>query len=304
MTVRAGLKQAVESLLIGAGVAGLARRRVRRRTLVLAYHNVVPDDAPPAGDLSLHIGRSRFAAQLDELSRHAEIVPLEQALAAPAGGRPRMAITFDDAYRGAVTLGVDELSRRGLPATIFTAPGLLGGHAFWWDALAEPGAGLGDDVRRRGLEELRGQDAAIRTRAEASGRPGLDLPDYARSASENELRDAVHRGNVTLGSHTWSHPSLPRLSRAEVAAELSRSRDWLAARFGAAFVPWLSYPYGHFSPMVKEEAAAAGYHGALAIEGGWTRVPPPSRYAVPRLNVPAGLSARGFALRAAGLFCR
>jgi len=89
-----------------------------------------------------------------------------------------------------------------------------------------------------------------------------------------------------------------------VAAELSRSRDWLAARFGAAFVPWLSYPYGHFSPMVKEEAAAAGYHGALAIEGGWTRVPPPSRYVVPRLNVPAGLSARGFALRAAGLFCR
>ena len=304
MTVRAGLKQAVESLLIGAGVAGFSRARVRDRTLVLAYHNVIPDDAPPAGDLSLHIGRSRFAAQLDELCRHTAILPLDQALAGLTGERPRVAITFDDAYRGAVTLGVDELSRRGLPATIFPAPGLLGGHVFWWDALAEPGTGLAGDRRRQGLEGLCGQDAAIRARAQANGRPACDLPDYARSASEDELRDAVHRGNVTLGSHSWSHPSLPRLSRAEVAAELSHSRDWLAARFGAAFVPWLSYPYGHFSPMVIEEAAAAGYRGALAIEGGWTRVPPTARYAVPRLNVPAGLSTRGLALRAAGLFCR
>ena len=304
MTVRAGLKQAVESLLIGAGVTGLARRRVRRRTLVLAYHNVVPDDAPPAGDLSLHIGRSRFAAQLDELSRHTEITPLDQVLAQPDGRRPRVAITFDDAYRGAVTLGVDELSRRGLPATIFTAPGLLGGHAFWWDALADPGSGLAGDLRRQGLEELCGQDAAIRARAQANGRPACDLPDYARSASEDELHDAVHCGNVTLGSHTWSHPSLPRLSRAEVAAELSLSRDWLAARFGAAFVPWLSYPYGYFSPMVIEEAAAAGYRGALAIEGGWIPVRAPAPYAIPRLNVPGGLSTRGFALRAAGLFCK
>ncbi len=304
MTVRTGLKQAVESLLIGAGVAGVSRARVRHRTLVLAYHNVVPDDAPPAGDLSLHLGRSRFAAQLDELSRHAEIVPLDLVLAQPDGGRPRVAITFDDAYRGAVTLGVDELSRRGLPATIFPAPGLLGGHAFWWDALAEPGTGLAADLRREGLDALRGQDAAIRARAQVNGRPACSPPDYARSASEDELRDAVRRGNVTLGSHTWSHPSLPRLSRAEVAAELSRSRDWLAARFGAAFVPWLTYPYGHFSPMVIEEAAAAGYQGALAIEGGWIPPRAPARYAVPRLNVPAGLSARGFALRAAGLFCR
>lgn len=304
MTVRTGLKQAVEGLLIGAGVAEVSRARLRRRSLVLAYHNIVPDDAPPTGDRSLHLSQSRFAAQLDELVRHADVVPLDRVFNRPAGERPRVAITFDDAYLGAVSLGLDELARRGLPATMFAAPGLLAGHAFWWDALAEPGADLAPDVRRHALDSLRGQDAAIRHWAEANGRRAVELPDYARSASEDQLRRAIACGSFSVGSHAWSHPSLPRLSRAEVATELGRSRDWLMARFGSAWIPWLSYPYGHLSPVVTEEAAAAGYRGALAIEGGWIPESAWAQYAVPRLNIPAGLSERGFALRAAGLFCR
>lgn len=304
MTVRTGLKQAVESLLIGAGVAGVSRLRLRHRSLVLAYHNVVPDDAPPTGDRSLHLSRSRFAAQLDELARHADVVPLDQVFSGAAGERPRVAITFDDAYLGAVTLGLAELARRGLPATIFAAPGLLAGHAFWWDALVETGADLAPEIRRHALDSLRGQDDAIRRWAEANGRRAVDLPDYARSASEDQLRRAIARGSFTVGSHTWSHPSLPRLSRGEVATELGRSRDWLMARFGSAWIPWLSYPYGHFSPVVTDEAAVAGHRGALAIEGGWIPESAWAQYALPRLNIPAGLSERGFALRAAGLFCR
>jgi peptidoglycan/xylan/chitin deacetylase (PgdA/CDA1 family) len=304
MTVRTGLKQAVEGLLIGAGVAEVSRARLRRRSLVLAYHNIIPDDAPPAGDRSLHLSQSRFAAQLDELARRADVVALDNVFNRPAGKRPRVAITFDDAYLGAVSLGFDELARRGLPATMFAAPGLLAGHAFWWDALAEPGADLAPDVRRHALDSLRGQDAAIRHWAEADGRRAVEPPDYARSASEDQLRRAIARGSFTVGSHTWSHPSLPRLSRGEIATELGRSRDWLIARFGSAWIPWLSYPYGHFSPVVTEEAAAAGYRGALAIAGGWIPESAWAQYAVPRLNIPAGLSERGFALRAAGLFCR
>ena len=303
MTVRTGLKQAVESLLIGAGVAGVARARLRHRSLVLAYHNVVPDDAPAIGDASLHLSQATFAQQLDELLRHADIVPLDQVFVA-GSVRPRVAITFDDAYLGALTLGIDELARRQLPATIFVAPGLLDAHAFWWDALAQPGTGLDAGLRRRALEQLRGQDQPIRRWAESQAYPATSPPDYARSATEDQLRAAISRGTFAVGSHTWSHPSLPQLDRADIASEMTRSRDWLVARFGSAWVPWLSYPYGRSSPTVTEEAAAAGYRGALAIEGGWIPERAPAQYAIPRLNVPAGLSARGFALRTAGLFCR
>jgi hypothetical protein len=38
-------------------------------------------------------------------------------------------------------LGIPELVRRGLPATVFVAPALLDQRAFWWDRLANPTTG-------------------------------------------------------------------------------------------------------------------------------------------------------------------
>ncbi len=49
-------------------------------------------------------------------------------------------------------------------------------------------------------------------------------------------------------------------------------------------------------------AAAAGYAAALRVDGGW--IPDPraaDRLDLPRLNVPAGVSRRGFELRTAGM---
>ena len=154
------LREAVGSLLVHTGVDRVARFLARRRCAILAYHNIVPDGTRPGGDRSLHLERSRFAAQLDLLTDAVDVVPLEALIRSDAEdrGRPRIAVTFDDAYRGAVTLGVDELAKRELPATIFVAPGLVGGRTLWWDELAGRGeGGLPPDVRRRALGEFRGR---------------------------------------------------------------------------------------------------------------------------------------------------
>ncbi len=71
---------------------------------------------------------------LDDLAELADVVALEEMLNPPAvsgerpapSRRPRVAVTFDDAYRGAVTIAQDELTRHGFPSTLFVAPGLLG----------------------------------------------------------------------------------------------------------------------------------------------------------------------------------
>ncbi len=301
MRTRAALKALVETGLVWSGTAALCRVALLRHALVLTYHNVVPDDCSSFGDCSLHLPRRTFVRQIEQLLRTHAIVPLEEVLTpAPSGRRPRVAITFDDAYQGAIAIGVEELARRGVPATLFVVPAFVGGRSFWWDALArDEGGGLDPVLRTRALQELGGKDRDVRRWAEAQGLRLAAVPEWALVASEGELRTATRHPGITLASHTWTHPNLLRLSPAELQEELSRPLDWLRRRC-TSVVAWLSYPYGLASPSVEAAAAAAGYVAALSLDGGWFTPNRVNRYAVPRVNIPSGLSAHGFALRTSG----
>src|SRR4051794_40278450 len=105
--MRSELKRAVERALVhGAGIVSRTGRR-RGATLVLAYHDIVPAGERPVGDRSLHLPQADFAAQLDEAARLGlRIVPLDALRQPDDDPTPRVVITFDDAYRGALTAGV------------------------------------------------------------------------------------------------------------------------------------------------------------------------------------------------------
>ena len=56
--VRESVKHFIELLLLRAGPAHIARGSRTGKSLVLAYHNVIPDGADPGGDRSLHLARA------------------------------------------------------------------------------------------------------------------------------------------------------------------------------------------------------------------------------------------------------
>lgn len=271
--------------------------------LILAYHGIIPDGESDAfrAERALFVSQARFGAQLDVLLDVANVAPLE-AIDEEGDGRPRVAITFDDAYAGAVTSGVAELARRGLPATIFVAPGCLDRHVFWWDAFADASGALDPAFREYALTNLAGDDSRVRFWAATSLQvtPTEAVPSFARSATVDELARALQTPGITLGSHTWSHPALPGLEKPELATELARPREWLRERFGERAIDWLAYPYGHSSLAVVEATRAAGYEAALAITGGWHRFDPALQFARPRLTIGAGMSANGFRARVLG----
>lgn len=301
--VRARLKSAAERLVLGGGVAAASRVRMGGATLILAYHGIVPDGDLPGGERALHLPRRRFAEHLDVLLRTHDVVPLAEVLHPAGGRRPRAALTFDDAYAGAATAGVEELAARGLPATFFPVPAMTGADGFWWDALVPPGAdALPAGFRAEALARGRGEDAAVRAIARRHGLRAHPLPPHARPASLAELRSAARVPGITVASHAWSHPNLARLSPAEARRELDASAAWVAEHFPSASLPWLAYPYGLASAETRRAAREAGYAAALRIEGGWMRAGA-DPFALPRVNVPAGLSPEGLALRAAGLLC-
>jgi peptidoglycan/xylan/chitin deacetylase (PgdA/CDA1 family) len=126
------------------------------------------------------------------------------------------------------------------------------------------------------------------------------VPEWALPASEAELHDATRHPGITLGSHTWAHPNLARLTASELQTELTKPLAWLRER-SFNLVPWLSYPYGIATPAVEAAARNAGYSGALVLGGGLFPPARVNRWAVPRENIPAGLSENGFVIRTSGL---
>jgi peptidoglycan/xylan/chitin deacetylase (PgdA/CDA1 family) len=300
----AALKRLAEHLMARGGAAALARGRRVDSTLVLAFHNIIPEGEQGGADRSLHLPQQSFAAQLDQLARTHEITPLADLLTGPLARtrRPRAVLTFDDGTLGAVTAGVTELQRRGLPATLFVTPGRLGRHAFWWDRLGSGATGeVPPDLRSEALTRLRGEDDAIVAWAGPRAAAPATVPECARTATEAELDEALRVPGITVASHTWSHPNLAALEVRELEDELTRPLAWLRARWPAA-LPAVSYPYGLSSPAVADAARRAGYRAGFLISGGWLSSSADSQaFALPRLNVPAGVSPEGFELRTSGL---
>jgi peptidoglycan/xylan/chitin deacetylase (PgdA/CDA1 family) len=274
--------------------------RMRSRALILAYHNVVPDGFEGQGDRSLHLALGAFRRQLDLLQAHCRVTSLSDLLEnGPAHDRLSVAITFDDAYAGAVELALPELAQRGLPATLFVAPGLLGARTFWWDELAQGPGGLSAARRRAAIDTHGGRSDAIRAALNDHGSPA-SLPRWYACADEEPVRSLARFEGLTLGAHSWSHPNLTRLTAQALIPELTRPLEWLASTT-ARTVRTLAYPYGIHSPEVQAAARAAGYDAALRVEGGWFRREAGDPLVVPRFNIPAGLSEDGFMLRLSGV---
>ncbi|MEX2048897.1 MAG: polysaccharide deacetylase family protein [Gemmatimonadota bacterium] len=303
-----GWKRTVERLAARSGLTRAWARLAVPSTAILAYHNIVPHGEPAAGDVSLHVDQRAFGDQLDFLLEWGDIVPLDTlssdtvSRAGRGARRPQIVVTFDDAYRGTMTAGVEELRARGVAGTVFVPPGLLGLHAFWWDTLAPAGGGpLADKVRDHALGPLAGRQGSILEWAVSERIPVSDIPEHACPCDEASLLRGASYEPLTLGAHTWSHPNLARVPLEESRNELLRCRSWLAER-APRYLDWLAYPYGL---RTGETVALASEHfaGALLVDGGLARAHGKGRprREVPRINVPRGLTLEGLALRLAGL---
>ena len=290
---------------MGSGLTTRLLRARRGRKLILAFHNVVPDQERPWGEAALHLPLRTFRAYLEILMELCNLVPLQLLLSEPSSpeGPPQVAITFDDAYSGSVDATWGVLIPNAIPATIFAPPGLLGQGGFWWDRLAAAlGGSLPTAVRNHCLNELGGDHEAVLSWAKDEGMTLEEAPDHVCPTVENELLRLCESGSVSIESHAWSHRNLAALCDEDLHNELGRARRWVQERsLGPADV--VAYPYGLASTAVYRSARKVGHRHGLLVHGGWLSVGQGQRdqFAVPRLNVPAGLTPAGLRMRLAGL---
>jgi peptidoglycan/xylan/chitin deacetylase (PgdA/CDA1 family) len=179
---------------------------------------------------------------------------------AATGAGKLLHVTFDDAYTS-VRKALPALERTGAKATVFAC------------------TGYADDGRPLAVPEL-------------DGEPAREL----ETMKWDELRDLAERG-IEIGSHTVSHPHLPRLSDAELGAELRDSKRRLEDELGRP-CPVLAYPFGDCDDRVRTAARAAGYEVAFGLPGDATGR---DSFDVFRVGVWNGDSPRKVAFKANGL---
>jgi peptidoglycan/xylan/chitin deacetylase (PgdA/CDA1 family) len=177
--------------------------------------------------------------------------------------RRTLHVTFDDAFRNIAT-ALTALERLGTPVTVFACTRHAEG-------------GLPLDVPE------------LRQRAEQA-------PSELATMSWDALRELADRG-VEIGSHTVSHPHLPRLSDTELRHELRRSKEQIEAQLGRR-CRFLAYPYGEDDGRIHAAAQAAGYTAAftLGTAGGGLE-----RFALGRVDIYRGDGRLRFALKTSPL---
>lgn len=223
----------------------------RERGLVLCYH-AISDEWPDPLAVTPRAFSSQIRALLQRGFRGA---PLDDVVES----RSRLLhVTFDDAFRN-IEVGLQELERVRVPATVFVC------------------SGLADEGLRLDVPEVR-----ERSRLH---------PEATKTMDWSTLRAIRSRG-FAVGSHTITHPHLTRLSDAELETELTGSR----ARIEEVLQEpcrFLAYPYGENDGRVRRAAEAAGYMAAFSLR----RAGASDRFGLPRIDVYRGDGRLTFLLK-------
>jgi peptidoglycan/xylan/chitin deacetylase (PgdA/CDA1 family) len=288
--------------LQGLGVTALARR-VRAGGVILCYHNVVPPDTP-GGAPGVHMPLDRFRAQMRWLAAHYDVVPVSALVDRLARGqsiRGTACVTFDDAYAGVFTHAWPVLRELRLTATVFVIAGApAGGRRFWWDHPAAVRASTAGHSRPW-LTELRGDEDAILASLSADASAPPAAPAAHLPAPWDVIATAARTG-MEVGVHSATHRALPILADGDLNGEIEQSREVVARNTGTA-PSVFAYPYGLWDPRVRSRVERAGYRAALTLDYGLVAARS-DVWALPRVNVPSGMSEPAFQAWAAGLNLR
>lgn len=228
--------------------------RTREEVRVLMYHkvsNLPPEEKAPYCNVTV----DAFEAQMKYLFENkVEVLTLKglgrrlRRKRLPGsrkqGGslHPKVVITFDDGFQDNYLYAYPILKKYHLQATFFVIVDYIGRQTFFehlqWDAPA-----LADREKH----------------------PNHWLP------MTWEMLNEMKENGMSIGSHTCSHRSLAKLSRAEIKEEVGHSKKILEEKLQTE-VSSFSYPfgsptYGDFSPMTEEALKKAGY--AVACTTGW-----------------------------------
>ena len=227
---------------------------------ILMYHEIT-DERPE----EMHaVSKAEFSNQMRWLRQSGyHTVQLADWLAQRSGAGPRL-----DA--NSVVITFDD--------------GYLDNYTNAWPILAENGLG--------GAIFL----VAGRMGLTSNWRPGAfgQTPLLSWAAAREMALDGI-----SFGSHTLSHADLSTLAPSAAARELHDARQQIEQALGQPVLN-LAYPYGRFTPAIKDIVRRAGYRAACSCPTGYVGATNADPYDLRRITVLAGDQLSDFVAKVQG----
>lgn len=281
----------------------LARYLCRDKIIILMYHGFTPgyDRGGIENYRYKHIRIDQFRLQLEHLKKHYNVISLKELVAHySAGTSPppyAVVITIDDGYRSNYSLAYPLFKQFNVPAAIFLTTDFIDRKsALWPDRieyalnntsretlgpfldsesfdLSTRNAKIAADIKIRArLKNMpRADRLKIIEKIEAGLgqklRPDGECPEIYQPLEWDEIREMEASGLVAFGSHTCSHPILPRCDRRNIERELALSRQRIEQNTSTGCTLFC-YPNGDFNDLTTRLVKEIGYTCALTtLEG-------------------------------------
>ncbi|HLM61533.1 MAG TPA: polysaccharide deacetylase family protein [Pyrinomonadaceae bacterium] len=268
----------------------------RDKVLILTYHRFSADAHPSK------ISAREFAAHLEYLKRHNHVLSLSEAAEHLRNEKSlppnATVITIDDGYSDAYEVAFPILKQFEMPATLYVVTDFLDRKCWLWtDLMRYVLTETKKDFLKLEFEngdsiEMKLTD--VQQRLETANRLNRRLKQMPNTAKEAKIEaiagilevqiPAVPSGefapitweraremdanNLSIESHTVSHPILTNINQAELDYELQTSKKRLETALGRT-IENFCYPNGTFDAKVSQAVENAGYRCAVTTNYGF-----------------------------------
>jgi peptidoglycan/xylan/chitin deacetylase (PgdA/CDA1 family) len=191
-------------------------------------------------------------------------------------------ISLDDGWKGNLDNVVPIAVHYNIPITIFVCTGSVESGVFWWRLIIEHARHIPAEFRNLAVF-LQMPDEERRQVLEKIERMISHSPARRDAMTVEDVRNISSMPQITIGSHTESHPALTKCTDPDIGHELEESKRKLEEWTGKP-IKAFSYPNGVSDDRIRWWLKEHGYELAAATERRFARSDDDC-YLLPRTDV-------------------
>ena len=254
------------------------------KTQIFCFHRVSDEFSPAYPPIPVRV----FEQILSFLNRNYLVIPIEEIDKKFTSGKPRMILTFDDAYYDFYENALSLLNKYKFPAVQHVITNSADtGESFWTQKLNKLIEACFNNKQNLVIPELEinrrlndikeVEKTALQIYLMLLGRLDRDdilkkfevqLKDkvtYTRMMNWNELNECT-KYSISIGSHTHNHATLTRMNNTELRFDLEHSRNLILKNIKSSKCLSLAFPNGQYNQEVIENALHCGYKYLFGTE--------------------------------------